>query len=275
MAHFHNAYFIRLLPRRIFIGSIQRDKLQISYYHFILVYIIAVLTFISTLLGGLVGIKFKDKLHLILGFTAGVLISVVAFELLPEIISLVNRNNLDTTLPMASLVAGFLAFHIFEKVLLIHHSQEDHYGLHKHPSVGIASALALAGHSFLDGVGIGLGFQISPGLGIVIALAVIAHDFSDGLNTVSLALIHKNSIRKAVYLLLLDAIAPVLGVFSTSFFTISESLMVIYLGFFTGFLLYIGASEILPEAHSEHSSVKTILMTILGCLLIFTVTRFV
>jgi ZIP family zinc transporter len=231
------------------------------------------LTFLSTFIGGWVGIKHQDKLHLILGFTAGVLLGVVAFDIFPEIIKLVDELKVNSVVPMEALVAGFLAFHILEKVLLIHHEQEDVYGKHKHPSVGVASALALAGHSFLDGVGIGLGFQISPGLGILIAVAVIAHDFSDGLNTVSMALMHKNTNRKAYLFLILDAIAPVLGAISTLFYTIPQSFMLLYLGFFAGFLLYLGAAEILPEAHSEHSSYATIGLTILGTLFIFLVTR--
>lgn len=238
-----------------------------------MVYLFVFLTFVSTFLGGLVGLKYKDKLHLILGLTAGVLLGVVAFELFPEIINLVSQLNINSIYPMISLVAGFLIFHIFEKMLLIHHAHEDTYGKHKHPSVGAASALALAGHSFLDGVGIGLGFQISSALGILIAVAVIAHDFSDGLNTVSLTLLHKNSSQKALIFLFIDAIAPVLGALSTLFFSIPASYMVLYLGFFAGFLLYIGASEILPEAHSEHSSWQTIAMTIVGTTFIFLITR--
>src|SRR5205085_639497 len=109
------------------------------------------------------------------------------------IIELLSTNNIHTIQPMLGLVVGFLAFHIFEKVLLIHKEDEETYGLHKHPHIGIASALALSGHSFLDGVGIGLGFQASSAIGILVAIAVISHDFSDGLNTVSLTLVHKNS----------------------------------------------------------------------------------
>jgi ZIP family zinc transporter len=52
-----------------------------------------------------------------------------------------------------------------------------------------------------------------------------------------------------------------------------DNLLVIYLGFFAGFLLYISTSEILPEAHSKHSSYLTILLTILGLLTMFLVTR--
>jgi zinc transporter ZupT len=234
---------------------------------------IALLTFFSTLLGGLVGLKYKDKIHLILGFTAGVLLSVVAFDVFPEIIKLVVSLNIDSTQPMIALVVGFLVFHILEKTLLIHHSQEENYSEHKHPSVGVFSGLALAGHSFLDGVGIGLGFQVSPSIGIFVAIAVIAHDFSDGLNTVTLALINKNTAKKAFGLLLLDAAAPVLGIVSTNFFALSENVLLLYLGFFAGFLLYIGVADILPEAHSQKSSLKTILMTIIGIVFIFLITK--
>lgn len=237
--------------------------------------IFSLIAFFSTFLGGLLALKFKGKLHLILGFTAGVLLGVIAFDIFPEIISLVNQTGINSTIPMIALVSGFLIFHILEKVLLIHHSQEQSYGHHKHPTVGVFSALALSGHSFLDGVGIGLAFQISSSVGLLVAIAVIAHGFSDGLNTVSLVLTHKNSDRKAVYLLILNAIAPILGALSTLLFALSPDATAVFLGFFAGFLLYIGASDILPEAHSEKSSYLTIFLTICGVALIFLVTRLV
>lgn len=235
---------------------------------------LAFLTFISTFLGGLFGLHHKDKLHLILGFTAGVLMAVVAFDIFPEIIELTTKLNVDPVYPMIFLILGFLIFHIMEKVLLIHHSQEESYGDHKHPVVGVFSALALSGHSFLDGVGIGLAFQVSTTVGFLVTVAVIAHDFSDGLNTVSLVLINKNTRKKALQFLFLDSIAPVLGALSTKLFSLPENILLLYLGFFAGFLLYIGASNILPEAHSVHSSYKTIALTVLGILLIFLITRF-
>ena len=231
-------------------------------------------TFVSTFLGGLFSLKNKDRLHLIMGFTAGVLLGVVAFDIFPEIIEMVGEHGYNPIYSMIALVSGFLLFHILEKSILIHHSHEDEYSDHKHPKVGIFSALALAGHSFMDGVGIGLGFQISHGVGVIVAIAVIAHDFTDGMNTISLMLTHKNTVRNARWFLLVDALAPVLGALSTLFFHVSSSFLVLYLGFFAGFLLYIGASDILPEAHSKHSSWKTIALTIFGAVLMFIVTRF-
>lgn len=236
--------------------------------------ILSAATFASTLSGGLFALKNRDRLHRILGFAAGVLIGVVAFDLLPEIF---KAYRLDTgiTWPMVALVIGFLLFHVVEKSILLHHSQEHEYTPHHHPQVGVASALALVGHSFLDGVGIGLGFQVSSTVGIAVAIAVIAHDFTDGLNTVTLMLVNKNTSRRSLTFLLMDATAPVVGAAVTLLFSLSSSGLAIYLGFFAGFLLYIGASEILPEAHSKHSSYLTILLTIIGAAFMFTVTRFI
>jgi zinc transporter ZupT len=236
--------------------------------------LLACTTFVSTALGGLVALKNRDRLHRILGFTAGVLLGVVAFDLMPEIHELTDSTGLDPVVPMIALVAGFLAFHIVEKLTIIHHAHDVEYAEgHKHPQIGLFSALALSGHSFLDGVGIGLAFQVNAAVGVAVAIAVIAHDFSDGLNTVTLMLAHNNSPRKAVWLLALDAIAPVLGAASTLLFKLTDQQLVLYLGFFAGFLLYIGASDILPEAHAKHPSRITLLLTIAGVTMIFLVTR--
>lgn len=235
--------------------------------------VLSIATFFSTFLGGIFGLKNKDKQHLILGFTAGVLLGIVSFDIFPEIISQVQLQQIDPLRPMIALVIGFLAFHVVEKLLLIHSLDEEHYSEHKHPRVGVLSALALSGHSFVDGVGIGLGFQVSPAVGLFVAIAVIAHDFSDGLNTVSLMLAHKNTNRRALQFLFLDAAAPVLGVASTLFVHLSDKFLIYYLGLFAGFLLYIGASDVLPEAHSKHRSNLTILLTVVGVVFIFVVVN--
>lgn len=235
--------------------------------------LIALTTFFSTSAGGLFALRYRDRLHLILGFTAGVLLGVVSFDILPEVFEVSSANNIDPVGPMIALVVGFLLFHGVEKLALIHHAQEESYVNHHHPQVGVFSALALTGHSFMDGVGIGLGFQVSESVGLVVAVAVIAHDFADGLNTVSLMLAHRNTTRRSLALLLLDALAPLFGAASTLLFHVPPDVLALYLGFFAGFLLYIGAADILPEAHSEHSSALTIALTCLGAVFIFGVTH--
>ena len=82
--------------------------------------LLSLATFFSTLLGGLFGLRYRDHLNLIMGFTAGVLVGLVSFDLLPEIFRLVYTLHLDSTRPMFALMSGFLLFHITEKSILIH-----------------------------------------------------------------------------------------------------------------------------------------------------------
>ena len=233
----------------------------------------ATLPFASTMLGGFFALRFRTHLHLILGFTAGVVLGVVAFDVLPDAFDLARETGTDVTGAMVALVAGFLAFHATEKLVLLHHSHEGVYAAHHHPAVGILSALALIGHSFLDGVGIGFAFQVSSGTGVMVALAVVAHDFADGINTVTFMLVHGNPRGRAITALVLDALAPVAGAASTVLVRLPPAALAVYLGFFAGFLLYISAGDILPEAHSGRSSHVTIALTCLGAVFMFAVSR--
>ncbi len=235
--------------------------------------LISLLAVISTGIGGLFALRYKDKLHRILGFTAGIILGVVAFDVLPEVFRQVQDLHIGADLPMIGLVGGFLAFHIIEKNILLHDAHEDEYHGHAHPKVGVFSAIMLIGHSFLDGVGIGLAFQVNNTTGFLVALAVIAHDFADGMNTVSLLLHHGNTTQRSRRYLLLDAVAPVLGAASTKLFTLGGTALTIYLGIFCGVLLYICAADILPEAHAKHSSRSTMALTVAGVVVIFLATR--
>jgi zinc transporter ZupT len=230
--------------------------------------------FISTLAGGLFAVKFHRHLRHILGLTAGIILGVIAFDILPEMFHIIGEFHLDPTWAMVALVLGFLGFHIAEKLLLLHHEHEGQYGAHRHPQVGVLSALALGGHSLLDGVGIGLAFQVHTAVGVSVAIALVAHKVADGLNAASLMLAHKNSVKRALLMVLLNAVLPIVGALSTLLFTVPEHWLTYYLGFYAGFLLYIGASDILPQAHDEKSDRLTIGLTVAGVLLMFIVTRF-
>lgn len=237
--------------------------------------IFACISAVAAEAGGLLALRRRGNLTLTLAFTAGALIGLVAFDLLPEIFELVHEIGLDSTWPMVALVVGFLLFHSVEKSILVHHSQEHEYVVHQHPHVGLASAAALIGHSFLDGASIGIAFQIDNAAGLAVAVAVIGHRFADGFNGVNLMVHHQNSAQSSRKVLLVVALAPIIGALSTHFISFSESFLAVYLGFFAGFILYIGASDILPQAHSKRHSLSAVAMTIFGALCLFGITRFV
>lgn len=237
------------------------------------VLLLCILAALAALLGGYIAIKNRSKINLALGFTAGIILGLVAFDLLPEIFEITNSQNMNIMGPMVALVVGFLSFHIIEKAILLHESHEQSYGPHQHPHVGIAGAIALCGHSFLDGLSIGIAFQVNSTVGTAVAIAVIGHRFADGFNTTNIMLFHKNKLETAKKTLYLAALMPILGGLASLLFSLAEDILVLYLGFFAGFLLYIGASDILPQAHSKKSSYATILLTVIGVIFMYFITQ--
>ncbi len=234
---------------------------------------ISIATLVSTFLGGMFALRFKDKLHLILGFSAGAIIGVAFFDLLPEAIHLGSKNY-DVAYITSIVALGFISYTILDRFIFFHsHGGDEHnHGeeIEKHVSKrGILGAGSLSLHSFLDGAAIGLAFQVSSAVGAIVAIAVLVHDFSDGINTINLVLKNSGSRSQAFKWLLIDAIAPVLGVVSTLFFSVPESTLGIILAVFSGFFLYIGASDLLPESHHSHPTAWTTIATVIGITVLY------
>ena len=147
-----------------------------------------------------------------------------------------------------------------------HNHEEGEECLHPRGKLGAGS---FSFHSFLDGIAVGLAFQVSTAVGIIIAVAVITHGFSDGINTVNMILKNNGGKKQAFRWLFIDALAPVLGIISTLFFTLQSSSLGFILALFAGFFLYIGACDLLPESHHSHPTFWTTFTTILGFLVLF------
>lgn len=228
-----------------------------------LIVLIAIGAFIATFLGGSFALGLQDRLHLILGFSAGAVIGVALFDLLPESLEIVGKTHSVAT-GTAFVALGFALYLVLDRVIILHrHHDDDEHG-HAPIRRGVWGASTLSLHSFLDGVGIGLAFKVSPAIGLVVAAAVLAHDFSDGINTVNMILKNGGARRHAMRWLLIDALAPVAGVLATLFVTVREDQLGFLLALFSGFFLYIGSSDLLPESHHRHPTAWTTLSTVLG-----------
>lgn len=233
--------------------------------------LIAVAAFLATIIGGLCALKFKDKLHLVLGFSAGAVIGVAFFDLLPEALELAGES-VDVSTVTACVALGFIIFMLIDRFVSPHSHSDEHCANENHQR-GRLGAGSLSLHSFLDGMAIGLAFQVSSAVGIVVAIAVLVHDFSDGINTVGFILKNGGTVKQAFRWLLADAFAPVLGIIVASFFTLSEMTLGIVLALFCGFFLYLGASDLLPESHHRHPTLWTTFMTILGVAVLYAAIR--
>lgn len=256
------------------------------------IFIISIFACVFTFLGGLFALKFKDKLHLVMGFGAGAVLGVAFFDLIPESIEL-SEGFLTVNQAVSIVAVGFILYMLIDRLVISHnhktgechdcetdchheegdesdkdaHVHTDEYS-HDHKKGNLA-ALSLAIHSFLDGFSIGIAFQVSSAVGVIVTIAVLIHKFSDGLNTVNLILKNHGGKKQALRWLSVNSIAPILGVVATLFFTISQNILGVILGLFAGFFIYIAASNMIPESHHSHSTKWTTIMTLLGAVVLY------
>ncbi|MEU0544283.1 ZIP family metal transporter [Nocardia sp. NPDC005978] len=228
--------------------------------------LLSLVSMLSTFIGGLAADRIGERKRLVLGLAAGVMLGVVAFDLLPEALEQDTREALGIPVPLLAAVVGFFTVHILEQAVALHTGHEDEFGAHHHDfaSVGLVAAGGLVFHSFLDGFSIGIGFQAGAAVGAAVALAVICHDFADGFNTFTLTTLYGNDRRRGFLMLAADALAPVLGAIVGTFVRVPAEFVGMYLGYFAGFLLYLATADILPEAHAGKPSKAPLLCTLAG-----------
>ncbi|MFF9911201.1 ZIP family metal transporter [Streptomyces sp. NPDC013457] len=243
--------------------------------------IVALGAFLMTLFGGWTAQRVTDRRHLVLGLAGGLMLGVVGLDLLPEALEASGTKVFGVPQALLLFVGGFLFAHVVERLLAVRqaaHGVGADWGAARSasmrgggrdtggrvPQVGLTAAAAMVVHSLMDGIALGAAFQVGGGMGATVALAVITHDFADGFNTYTITSLYGNARRKAVLMLVADALAPIVGAASTLLFTLPEEMLGSYLGFFGGALLYLAAAEILPEAHHEHPARSTLLCTVAG-----------
>ena len=234
--------------------------------------LLAATTAFAPTAGGFIAIKSKDRLHLVLGLSAGLLLGLVAFDLLPEVFAMNTGEFLQAPVVSIALIGGFLLLHFYEQLFGSHEPAESDYGHdHSHSSniAGSLGALAMGGHVFLDGLALGVAFEVGNNLGFAVFIALLVHAFSDGLNTVSFLIKSGKWGKKGIWLLGVDALARISGALLGSTFILNDNFVATYLALFAGIVIYLATSHILPEAHSRHSSRYTILATIAGVMVMW------
>ena len=137
-----------------------------------------------------------------------------------------------------AILGGFLLLHVLERAFGSHEPAESDYGHdHEHHTIsGTIGALAMGGHVFLDGVGLGVAFRVSTPLGVAVFLAVVVHAFSDGLNTVSMLVKSWHWTKSSKYLLGVDAIARIGGATLGTYLALNDKYLALYLALFSGFV---------------------------------------
>jgi ZIP family zinc transporter len=237
--------------------------------------IVSAAAFVSAFLGGMVALRAVRQVGMIIAVGAGIRIGAAFFDLIPEASELLG-GSLDQV--MVATAFGFLVFYVVEKLTTVHVGHEaaaelDH-GQAAHRHVGLIGAGGMSIHSFLDGVALATGLAVGGGLGLVIAAVVVVHRFSDGISVVGMLAASRAPRRQAYRWVAIVAIAPVLGVALGVLVTIPDDALGFMLAVFAGFFLYVGAAELLPEAHRSDRSRWVVVGTLGGVVAIYAFSVF-
>jgi zinc transporter ZupT len=238
--------------------------------HSLAIIAIACAASLATFAGGLFAVALRDRLHLVLGFSAGAVVGVAFFDLMPEALDV--GRNIEPRVLLATTALGFFFYVLLDRLVTRHTHAESPADRERRGWIGAGS---LSFHSFLDGLAIGVAFQAGEAIGVVVAVAVVVHDFSDGLNTVNVVVKNGGGRNMALRWLIVDSIAPILGAVTSMVLVFPDGLIAMVLALFSGFFLYIGASDLLPESHHAHPRFFTTASTFAGGACLYWVTRIV
>lgn len=202
---------------------------------------------------------------------AGVLMTTAFSHLLPEAIELSGISVGWFGSPFFFALVGFVTLYIFEQAIVIHTCAEDNCAAH---SFGIVASLGIGLHSLLDGIVIGIGFEVSTEVGLITSLAVLLHEIPEGIFTMSILLNSSMKLKKAVIYTIVVALATPIGAWMSLIFIkrISPLILGNMLAFAAGTFIYIAASDLIPQTHKV-SRKANVPLVIMGGVFIFLISK--
>ena len=218
-----------------------------------MIYLFSLIAVAFTMLGAGLTARFgavnKRLLSRTLAFSAGVLLSAAFLDIFPE------AWRLNPGAAAAGCLAALLSLFSLENYTVINSAGEymENCEVHEH-ALGTFALAAMTVHSVLDGFNIAVGFKAGSLAGYNISLGVILHKLADGIALISLLLHSGRTVKRALYLSLLLALATPLGalIVEPFFLSVNSWTESFLLGISGGSFLYIAMADILPGLHKTY-----------------------
>ena len=221
----------------------------------------------GTTIGGIIGVTFKNTsnkfLSFILEFAAGLMISIVCFDLIPEALELSSL-----TYTIVGIIIGVVSMIVCDNLIKTKYNTKRAKSIKSSNSLlktGIVVGIGLALHNFPEGLAIGSGFEASIKLGYSLAIAILLHDIPEGISmSVPMRYGGMNKTKVVVYTLLSGVTTGIGAFFGALLGTISTGVISICLSFAAGAMLYIVSGELIPESKNLYKGRFASLGNILG-----------
>ncbi len=206
----------------------------------------------------------------LLALGAGFILALVFLKLIPA-----SFAALPKAAPLCFL-AGFATIHFFEHTVVghLHFGEETHSDVMVSKTASVSALTGLFIHAFFDGLSISVGMQYDFLVGFLVFIAVLLHKFPEGLTIGSIMLSAGHSRRTVLSAAVGLGVATVVGA-STVFVLerVDASFVGAAFAFSAGTILYVGASDLIPEINKTANRIPPLLV-FAGMLLFYVSDRF-
>lgn len=229
---------------------------------------------IGTGIGGFIGCFIKNTSNrtssIFLELSAGIMTSVVCFDLLPEGFSFSGMK-----LTLIGFVLGVIVLIIIEDIIkrIQANTNQNDSSNNSMFRMGFLVFIGIMLHNFPEGLAIGSGFGVSIKMGLTLAIVIAMHDVPEGI-AITLPLRRAGvGFGKSVMLALLSGIPTGIGALIGAIVGgISEVTIAMSLGFAGGAMLYVVSGEIIPESKNLYRGRSSAIAYVLGFLMGICVT---
>jgi len=211
---------------------------------------------LSTTIGSIIGLMFKREnskfMSAVLGFTAGVMIGVSFFELLPS-----GFQEIGFTRASIAFIAGFIFIFLIDS-LIPHEYIGQKEKLNDRTDkkllrTGLFVALGIAIHNFPEGMATFYSSMVDIRLGIAIAVAIAIHNIPEGI-AVSAPIYKATGSRKKAFLWsFLSGVVEPIGALLTALILLpflNPQILGYILSGIAGLMVFIAIDELLPVSKS-------------------------
>lgn len=240
----------------------------------------------GTCLGAIIGIlsqfafgknnprKIERITKSLIGFSGGIMITVVCFDLIPASYQLASFSS-----SISGVVLGCIIVPIFDVIIksfdknsakqLEHQTRKNQYS-----KAGKIVFFSIALHNFPEGLALGAGFGASAKLGIALAIVIALHNIPEGVAmAVPLKAAKKGSLA-IVFMAFICGLPTIIGASIGWFIAgVSAEFIGICLGFAGGAMLYVVIGELFPISYDKSNLKSVIVTTLLGFLIGLLITK--
>ncbi len=214
----------------------------------------------ATLIGALIGFRFKNISHnfsdIILSFAAGVMLCAAIIGLILPSLELGN-GGFSVFITIIGIFFGALALNFIDKLVPHLHRMsggdiENHSNNNKIDKV-LLFVMAIAIHNLPEGIAAGVGFGTgNMAEALTIAGGIALQNIPEGMVIIGPMLASGISKKRTFVIATLTGVVEVIGTFIGYFaVNISTAILPFALAFAGGTMLYVISDEMIPETHHD------------------------